>query len=466
MRCAPGRAREPCSVSEPGGVSPASPAPGASVWSLAWPAILGNLLQTSVMAVSLVAIGRLGPVALAASTAGDRIFFVMQALLLGVTSGTTALVARAWGAGQRDEAARVTGASLWICLGIASAWSVFGSAFARPLAGVFRLEAGALDLAASYIRWLLLFNPGIALFVALAAALRAAGDTRVPLLLGALANLLHVVLVFPCVTGAFGWGGMGLAGAGLAAGASMTSSALLFLWLWRRGWLRIAPSPADVVGDGRGARLVRIGTPAALEQLVFQLGFIAFLWVISFYGTAAYAAYGIGVRILSFSFLIGAGFQIASATLVGQHLGAGDVPGARRSAWRACAQAVLAMSAFGLAITFFAEPIARFLVDDDEVVRKSVAFTHIFGVVQPLMAIEYALAGALRGAGDTRFPLYTAISGMLAVRVVLAAIAGALGWSVEWVFSALIADYGVKALLLVRRFRTGRWEQVLEAQPQ
>jgi putative MATE family efflux protein len=431
------------------------------VWSLAWPAILGNLLQTSASAISLIAIGRLGAVALAASTAGERIFFTAQAVLLGVTSGTTALVARAWGAGTRDEAARVTRTSIWLCVGIATAASLIGAVLARPLAAVFGLESGAIELAATYIRWLLLFNPGIALFMALAAALRAAGDTRVPLMLGALSNLLHMLLLFPCVFGAFGWSGLGLGGAGLAGGAAMTSSALLLLWIWRSGWLRIGPPPAGSDGARRASRLLQIGTPAALEQLVFQLGFIAFLWVVAFYGTAAYAAYGIGVRILSFSFMIGAGFQIASATLVGQRLGAGDLAGATRSGWRACAQSVLAMSGFGLVIALFARPIARLFVDDAEVVQKSVAFIHIFAAVQPLMATEYALAGALRGAGDTRYPLYTAIAGMLAVRVVLAALALALGLSVEWVFSALVADYLVKAGLLVRRFRSGVWQRAI-----
>lgn len=194
---------------------------------------------------------------------------------------------------------------------------------------------------------------------------------------------------------------------------------------------------------------------------MFQLGFIVFLWIVSFYGTEAYAAYGIGVRILSFSFVIGAGFQIAAATLVGQSLGAGDVALARRSGWRASAQSVLAMTAFGLLIALFAEPIARFTVDDDEVVRLSVAFIHIFGAVQPLMALEFALAGALRGAGDTRFPLYTALAGMFAVRATLAAIALLLELPVEWVFGALVGDYLAKSALLAWRFRSGRWQHAI-----
>ena len=318
-----------------------------------------------------------------------------------------------------------------------------------------------LDLGASYVRWLLAFNPCFATFLVLASALRAAGDTRTPLLLGGLANLLNVALVFPLVFGAFGIPGLGLPGAALAAGISMTACTLLLVWLWRSGGLRIDAAPAGPPARERIARLVRIGYPAGLEQGVFQLGFIVFLWVVSFYGTEAYAAYGIGVRILSFSFVIGAGFQVASSTLVGQNLGAGDIPGARRSGWRASAQSVLAMSCFGLLISLFAEPIARFTVDDDEVVRLSVAFIHIFGAVQPLMALEFALSGALRGAGDTRYPLYTALAGMLAVRASLAALALWLSLPVEWVFAALIGDYLAKSSLLVLRFRSGRWQHAI-----
>jgi putative MATE family efflux protein len=434
---------------------------GREVWALAWPAILGNLLQTSVAAVAAVAIGQLGAVPLAASTVGERIFFALQAVLIAVTGGTTALVARAWGGGERGEAALLTRASLQLCVALAAGTSLVGMLFARELAGVFRLEAEALDLAARYVRWLLAFNPSFAAFLALASALRAAGDTRIPLLLGALANLLNVALVFPLVSGAFGLPGMGLPGAALAAGIAMTASTALFLWLWARGWLRIGAPAARVPARGRIAALLRIGYPAGLEQGVFQLGFIVFLWIVSFYGTEAYAAYGIGVRILSFSFVIGAGFQIAAATLVGQSLGAGDVALARRSGWRASAQSVLAMSAFGLLIALFAEPIARFTVDDDEVVRLSVAFIHIFGAVQPLMALEFALAGALRGAGDTRFPLYTALAGMFAVRATLAAFALWLELPVEWVFGALVGDYLAKSALLAWRFRSGRWQHAI-----
>jgi putative MATE family efflux protein len=206
--------------------------------------------------------------------------------------------------------------------------------------------------------------------------------------------------------------------------------------------------------------LFKIGYPSGLEQGAIQLGFILFLWIVSFYGTAPYAAYGIGVQILSFGFVVGFGFSIAASTHVGQQLGANDPDGAEQSAWRALTLSMVIMVVLGVLIVFFAEPIARFMIDDPEVVRLTVVFIYILGAMQPLMAIEFTLGGALRGAGDTRFPLLTTITGLVIVRGGVAGVFLWLEFAVEWIFAALIVDYIVKAIMLVTRFRRGRWKTI------
>jgi len=119
------------------------------------------------------------------------------------------------------------------------------------------------------------------------------------------------------------------------------------------------------------------------------------------------------------------------------------------------------MLVFGTVIIFAAQPIARFLINDPEVVRLTVVFIYVLGSVQALMAIEFSLSGALRGAGDTRFPLLTVACGLFGVRILLAAIFAWRGFRVEWVFAALIGDYIVKAALLTWRFRSGRWNAAI-----
>ncbi|MFI5307592.1 MAG: MATE family efflux transporter, partial [Polyangiales bacterium] len=330
-------------------------APGPSVWQLAWPAVLTNLLQSTVGLVDVKVVGTLGAAAVAAATAGHRLFFVLQATLMAVSAGTTALVARAWGAGRRDEAARVVVSSLQLSCAIALVMSVFGLSIAEPFASMFGLSGAARGLAAIYIRWISGFTVVFAVGFVLGAGLRAAGDTRTPLLIGAVTNVVNVLMLYMLVYGGFGFPKIGIAGAALAGGLAFTAGAALTLLLWLRGMLRLQPVGRDALDRERMRSVVRIGYPAALEQLVVQSGFIAFTYIIArHFGTEALAAYGIGVQILSLSFVVGFGFSIAASTLVGQHLGAGSPERAAQSGWRALFLAVGSMSVLSVVIVSFA----------------------------------------------------------------------------------------------------------------
>ncbi|MBW2242310.1 MAG: MATE family efflux transporter [Deltaproteobacteria bacterium] len=430
------------------------------VWQLAWPAIATNLLHSIVGMVDIKVVGSLGASAVAAVTTGHRVFFILQGVMMAVTAGTTALVARSWGAGDRGEAERVTRTSLWMCMAFAGVLTLPGFFFADEMAGLFKgLDPETMALAASFIRTISLFNVAFAINIVLGTALRAAGDTRTPLLIAMATNLVNVFLLYGLVFGQFGLPELGVRGAAMANGMAFAFGAVLTLGLWLARVLVIRWGP--IGGDfdrSRIRQILHIGYPSGLEQFVFQTGLMTFLMIVARYGEAPYAAYSIGVNILSFSFLVGFGFSIASSTLVGQNLGANDPDAAERSGWRAMFLSIGVMVVFGAVIIAVAEPFARFLIDDDEVVRLAVIFIWLLGSVQALMGIEFALSGALRGAGDTRFPLWIVFAGFFLGRIPLALVLAWLGWSVEWVFAALLADYVIKAIGLVLRFRNGRWK--------
>lgn len=445
------------------GASPAAPSarqqmPG--LLKLAWPAVVSNLLMSVVGIVDIKIVGSLGAEAVAAVTTGHRIFFVTLGILMALTAGTTAMVARAWGAEDPDEAGRVTRASLVLGLVLAVVMAIPCMLFADQLVGVFKLDAATLADAASFIRTICFFNLAFAVAMVIGSAMRAAGDTITPLWIGAFTNVVNVFLVYGMVFGRFGFPEMGVRGAALASGLAYTAGAVISLVMWLKGWLRIGVGSGVALTKRRVLQLFRIGLPAGVEQLIFQVGFVAFMYVVSFYGTAPYAAYGIGVQLLSLSFVVGFGFAIAASTHVGQRLGAGDPEGAARSGWRAMWLSIASMTAIGAIVIATANYTASLMIDDPEVIRLTVVFIYILGAVQPLMAIEAALGGALRGAGDTRFPMLTTLCGLVLVRGSVAALGAYLGLSVEWIFAALIADYIVKASMLVWRFKRDRWKSI------
>lgn len=434
-----------------------------SIWQLALPSILGNLSYTVVGMVQTKFVGELGPQALAAVGAGQRVMFAMLAILMAVSAGTTALVARAWGAGDYEEASRVTMASLVLAAVLSLIVATLGFFFADSLAGVFGLDEATLAMATENIRLLAFFNIAFACMLILGAALRASGDAWTPLWISGGINLLNLPLLYAFIFGHWGMPQMGVAGAAVAAGIAFSIGSLVQMILWIKQKFRVRHVVSGWWRKKRLMQLLDIGYPAALEQGVFQLGFFIFLILIgNNYGTEAFAAYNIGVNILAICMTIGFGFSIAGSTLVGQHLGAKDFDGAARSGWRSLWLAVVSMGSVGLMIMIFAQELAQYFIGDGALtITYTVQFVYVLGAMMPLLAVEFALGGSLRGAGDTRFPLITTVLGLLVMRCGLAAMAAYMGAPVIWVYAALIGDYVLKSVLLIWRFRQGRWKTIL-----
>ncbi|MDE0061964.1 MAG: MATE family efflux transporter [Gammaproteobacteria bacterium] len=438
------------------------------IWQLAFPSILGNLSYSVVAMVQTKFVGELGPGALAAVGAGQRVFFAMQAILMAVSAGTTALVARAWGAGDYQEASRVTMASLALAGVFSLAVMVVGVLYARPVSSMFGLDPVTLDLAAENIRMLSWFNLAFAVTFILSAALRASGDAWSPLWIGTAVNLINIPLLYAFVFGRYGFPELGVAGAAAAAGVSFSVGGVLLLGLWVMQKFRIRHVTGGWWRRERLQRLLHIGYPAAFEQVVFQFGFFVFMILIgNFYGTEAFAAYNVGANLLMVCFMVGFGFSIAGSTLVGQHLGADDHSGAERSGWRAGGLAMLSMGALALPVILFATELANLFIGDEPLtVGYTVQFIYVMGAMMPLLAIEFAIGGALRGAGDTRFPLVATFVGLIVVRCGLAAAFTWMELPVGWVFAALVGDYLVKGVMLVARFKRGRWKTVVRTESQ
>lgn len=428
-----------------------------NVWRLAWPTIISNLLFTTVGFLHIKIVAGIGTSEVAAVTTGHRVFFLIQAILMGVSVAATALIARSWGAGNVRQAETITWTSLFISLALAAVLSLPALFTPLAIAGLFGLDPQTTREAAGFIFWLGVFSISSAANMMLSTALRATGNVITPLWFLFFSSLLNVIFAWLMAYGIGPLPAFGVAGVALGGSSAAMIVTLFFVTMWWRGSFNLKASKIARIDWGTARQLVVIGTPAVLEQGIVQLAFLAFFAIVASYGTNAYAAYGIGISLVSFSIVVGFGFGIAGATLVGQQLGAGRPDLAEAAGWRSLRLALLTMGSMAVLQIIYARELAGFMIDDPQVIELTVVFIYMLAASQPMMACELSLAGALRGAGDTRFPLFSTFCGMILGRLLPAWLFLQMELSVYWIYSVMLADYSLKAALLLRRYRSRAW---------
>lgn len=431
-----------------------------TVWALAWPVIISYVSESMVGLVDTLMVGRLGASAVAAVGVGAQLFGAVNIVVMAVGTGTLALVARHVGAREAPEAQRILGQSILAAMALALLAITPVLIWPHGFVRLFNVTPDVADLAAGFVRRVMLGVPGVGLVFVIAAGLRGAGDTRTPLLVGLIVNAVNVAGNYVLIFGRLGFPAMGIAGSGMASAIAVTTGAVVAMLLVTRGGLRLRVSRIDLRPDRDAIRrLLVIGAPTAAEQVLMQIGFFLYLTFAAAYGTHAMASYFIGVRILAVSFLPGLGFAAAASALVGQNLGARDPAMAERAGWTSAWLCVALMSATGVVAFAFADHIARGFVDDPDVIEGTVWFIYMLAIAQPLMALDYVFGGALRGAGDTRFPLVAVAVAFYGCRLGFAwAVTHWWHLSLPWLWAALIGDYVARAVLKGWRFRGGAWK--------
>jgi putative MATE family efflux protein len=232
---------------------------------------------------------------------------------------------------------------------------------------------------------------------------------------------------------------------------------LAVLWRGRRG-LELRSTTGWAPSWHLLSRIARIGGPSVLEQVMLMLSFMVYAVIALELGTVAFATQRITFNAVMISILPGIGFAIAATTLTGQALGAGRPELAQRTAWIAARLAALWMGAMGLVFFVFGDPLLRVFTDDPEVLELGVPALRMIAVSSPIWAVPLVLSGALRGAGDTRFPLYvTMVTGWL-IRVPLGYFFGiTLGLGLVGVYAGTLGDAVVGAVMTIWRYRRGGW---------
>lgn len=439
---------------------------------LAVPAIIHSLLQTLVFVVDRVMLGRHSEASLAAMQIGGALEWSLWSVFAAFEVGTIALVGRYVGAGNRGAARRVAWLSLFLSAGIGIVVALATPLILALLPRLMSADPHAtthvservLSEARGYLGITIASSPLVFIAATSIATLQASGDTRTPLAIGVVSNIVHVALNRVFILGAFGLvPAMGARGAGISTAitflieAALATSALTSLA--RSVSLRADPNET-IEKDGRvklgdeARELVRVGAPALAERVLYHVGFITFAMVVTRLGDAAMAANQSLISIESICFLSGDGFGVAAAALVAQKLGAGRPEQAHRAAKIATRYAVIVLTVFGIASFGLKGVILPLFSDDPTVIGIGQRTMFVLVLAQPFMATGMVLAQSLRGAGRTREALGVSLIGAVFVRLgatLLFVMVGHLGLIGVWMGST--TDWFVRSVVLSIMFR-------------
>jgi MATE family multidrug resistance protein len=431
------------------------------VIELALPATAEQLLSMMVSIVDTVLVGHLGTTQLAAVSLTTQWVFMATTFFTAVSTGATALVARSVGATDWGTANGTVRQSMLVGLGIGLIATVLALLFAEPAVMLMGADPETLAQGTIYLRIAAsVFALQAVMFVG-NACLRGAGDTRTAMMVMAVVNVVNIVVAWTAINGPMGLPKMGVAGSALGAAAARTVGGILVIGVLLKGRsglkLNVKGWRLDV---DLIRRLLRVGLPTGIERIAMRLGMMVFMRTISSLGTVAVAAHAVALRAESFSFMPGFGFATAGTTLVGQGLGAKDPERAERSGYITFWIATYLMVAMGVVFIFFPRPLISLFTNDLAVIDMATIPLRIVGFVQPLMAASMVFPGNLRGAGDTRFPMYVTSATMWAIRVPAALVLGlALGMGLTGAWLGMAADVSARGILFGLRFRSGRWRQ-------
>jgi putative MATE family efflux protein len=429
---------------------------------LAWPVIISNLLQTITMFVDMLMVGQLGAEALAAVGLGAQVLFFVWAIVMGLSTGTIAIVARRHGEGEAKVADNVLKQSLALAVVIGFTVAILGSLFGGMLLQMFGAESGVVSLGYDYISLIFLSSPSVFLFIVASSALRGVGDTKTPLYITAIINLINFVLNYCLIFGNFGFPRLGVLGASLGTAISFTVGAAIFIFILISSRTKIKlRKEGSILSKKTSCSILRIGLPAAVEQGLIQAGFVIYVALIVSFGTDTLAAHNIGARIQSLAIMPGFGFAVATTTLVGINLGAKELEKAELSTFEGSKLSLISMTACGVLMALMAEPISRLFASDPVVIDFSVDWILLLALGTPAIGIHFTMAGGLQGAGDTKWPLYVSFIGLYLTRIPLAYVLGFLTpLGVHGVWLSMPLEYYVRAIIITRRFRKGKWKKI------
>lgn len=433
--------------------------------NMAWPAIIESFFVAFAGLIDSLMVSSLGSSAVAAVGLTAQPKFLGLSLFFAMNVAISALVARRRGEKKQNSANELLLTSIAFVLIASVISSIAFVLFAGPIIRFCGSTADTHDDAVIYFRIVMggmIFN---CVQMAVNAAQRGAGNTKITMNTNVTSNTINILLNYLLINGHFGFPALGIRGAAIATVAGTVVACIMsiaslfkkdgFLYLPYIFEHRIRPSIAAFIS------LIKVGYSVFFEQVLMRIGFMLTAIMAADQGTDAMAAHQVGMNIMSLSFSFGDGLQSTAVALIGRSLGAGN-PDLAKEYGKTCRRIGAAIAVCLVMIYYFgAGWLYHLFFTEEHIIAIGIKIMHVIIFVVIFQICQVIYMGCLRGAGDT---LYTAIASMVSVtfiRTIVSYFCGyVLGWGIIGIWMGVLGDQISRFVFATIRFKQGKWVRI------
>ncbi len=434
----------------------------SDIITIAWPALVELTLMQLTSMFDTMQVSRLGAWATSAVGLTTQPKFLLATAFTALNTGTMALVGRYRGSGEQEKAKRVIRQSFMLNTFFGLFFAIIGLIFATPLIKFMgATEEKVLIEGVKYFQIQMFGMFTVSMTSCITSTLRGCGDSKTAMKYNMTSNIINVLFNWILINGKFGFPRLEVVGASIATVMGQTVALIMAIRAIRQKnqYARLEfPKGSFRLDRDIVTNISRIGLPAMVEQLAMRFGVIVFTKTIAGLGTTAYATHTICMSIQSMTFMNGQAFATSATSLVSQSLGKGRPDMAMHYSKRTQRVGMATAACIAICIFFFNKFLLGLYTPDQAVITAGSALLSMIALIQPFQASQFIFAGALRGAGDTKF---TAMVTMLTVMLLRPGLAiflinqFDLGLNGAWY--ALVADQLVRTSLVFYRYHSGKW---------
>jgi putative MATE family efflux protein len=434
---------------------------GRAIFLLSVPMVLEMAMESLFGIVNIFWVGRLGKNPAAAVGITESLLTIVFTVAMGLSMGTTAMVARRIGEKDPEGAARAAEQSILLGILISIPIALVGLLFHRPLFAAMHAEPEVVSAGSGYVSVIFGANVVIMLLFLINAIFRGAGDAAIAMRTLWIGNVINLILD-PCLI--FGLGPFPELGVKGSAIATTIGRGIAVLYQFSRllgGHSRVPVRLAHLKPDFALMRqLLKISTGGMFQMLVATAAWMLMMSIVGLFGSAAQAGYTIAIRIIVVAILPAWGMSNAAATLVGQNLGARKPDRAEKSVWLTGHSNAVFMALVTVVFVFFAGFLIRIFTKDETVIPYGADALRYIGYGYVFYGYGMVIAASFNGAGDTYTPTVLNVICFWLIQIPLGYwLARPVGLGPKGIFLAITISESTLALLGMLVFRRGKWKQ-------